>query len=103
MQLSQTRIRMSSGNLTHFTGTRDRHNMETERERLNIERFNRMIWVSIIVLIMTFGFFGLVKTMIDCANNSTNEINKMRDAKARTISENLKNLGYLSQINSYAD
>ena len=103
MQLSQTRIKMNQGNYSDFSGNRERRNMESERDRLNSERFSRMIWVSIIVLILTFGFFGFVKTMIDCANNSTNEINKMRDAKARTISENLKNLGYHSHTNSGMD
>jgi hypothetical protein len=46
-----------------------------------------MIWVSAIVLLLSFFCFLFMKTAIDCAGNSKSNINKLKESQAREINE----------------
>jgi len=48
-----------------------------------------MLWVSVIVLILTILCIVFMKSAIDCANNSKAAMNKMKELKAKLITEKL--------------
>lgn len=49
-----------------------------------------MIWVSAIVLLLSFFCFLFMKTAIDCAGNSKSNINKLRESQAKEINEKMQ-------------
>jgi len=52
-------------------------------------RFVRFIWAFLIVLVSSIACFLCVKGSIDWATSSQTELNKMRDAQLRSISEDI--------------
>ena len=49
-----------------------------------------MLRVSVLVLILTILCIVFMKNAIDCANNSKAAVNKMKDLKAKMITEKLQ-------------
>jgi hypothetical protein len=52
-------------------------------------RLVRFIWAFLIVMLSSVGCFLCVKGSIDWATNSQTELNKMKDAQLRAISEEI--------------
>ena len=49
-----------------------------------------MIWVSAIVLVLSFYCFLFMKTAIDCVSNNKSALNKMKETQSREINEKLQ-------------
>jgi hypothetical protein len=49
-----------------------------------------MIWVFVIGIIFSFYCFIFMKAAIDCANNSKNSMNKLKESQAKEIQAKLQ-------------
>ena len=54
------------------------------------KRLIRVVWVIVIVVIFSFYCFIFMKSAIDCANNSKNAINKLKESQAKDIQSKLQ-------------
>jgi hypothetical protein len=62
-----------------------------------------MVWVSIIVFFLSIFCFLIIKVSIDQANSSRTELNKMKDAQERQITEKISTNSSFIVANRFQD
>lgn len=93
LQLVQTNLKVSDFSKLFLPIESQNPDKESEK------RIARTLWVSFIVLSLSIYFFTCIKIAMDCASNSRNEINKMKDAQDREITDKVvQSLSYSSRI-----
>ena len=85
-------------NYTIFIQTKNYSSNEIKKLKIEkkINRLSRFLWSLLLVIIVTIIVFFFIKSSIDWATSSRQELNKLKDQRMRDVTEILNNQLYNS-------